>query len=164
VHDSSLEAVLNVPPNPSMASALDELFAKTGVRAKDVGVLVVNCSLFSPTPSLSAMAVNHYKLRGTASATRPAARSGTSSPTRRIKEGDRTWQIAFGSGFKCNSAVWKALRSVNPDKETNQPLDGRNPQVPRTQGLSHLKTYSTSTGDYSRLPCEKKCTVPMLMS
>jgi 3-ketoacyl-CoA synthase len=35
----------------------------------------------------------------------------------RIKKGDRTWQIAFGSGFKCNSAVWRSLRSVNPAKE-----------------------------------------------
>uniref|UniRef100_A0A0E0M7P4 very-long-chain 3-oxoacyl-CoA synthase n=1 Tax=Oryza punctata TaxID=4537 RepID=A0A0E0M7P4_ORYPU len=31
----------------------------------------------------------------------------------RIKRGDRVWQIAFGSGFKCNSAVWKALRTVD---------------------------------------------------
>ncbi|XP_047083667.1 probable 3-ketoacyl-CoA synthase 20 [Lolium rigidum] len=31
----------------------------------------------------------------------------------RIKKGDRVWQIAFGSGFKCNSAVWKALRAVD---------------------------------------------------
>jgi 3-ketoacyl-CoA synthase len=37
----------------------------------------------------------------------------------RIRRGDRTWQIAFGSGFKCNSAVWKALRTVNPAKEKN---------------------------------------------
>lgn len=35
----------------------------------------------------------------------------------RIRRGDRMWQIAFGSGFKCNSAVWKALRTVNPAKE-----------------------------------------------
>ncbi|KAL6986900.1 Protein Nef, partial [Sarracenia purpurea var. burkii] len=30
----------------------------------------------------------------------------------RVRRGDRVWQIAFGSGFKCNSAVWKALRNV----------------------------------------------------
>ncbi|CAA6668729.1 unnamed protein product [Spirodela intermedia] len=69
------EAVLNIPPNPCMAEArkeaemvmfgaLDELFEKTRVKPKDVGILIVNCSLFNPTPSLSAMIVNHYKLRG----------------------------------------------------------------------------------------------------
>uniref|UniRef100_A0ACD5W5Y3 Uncharacterized protein n=1 Tax=Avena sativa TaxID=4498 RepID=A0ACD5W5Y3_AVESA len=68
-------AVLNSPPNPCMAEArreaeavmfgaIDSLLAKTGVRARDIGVVVVNCSLFNPTPSLSAMVVNHYKLRG----------------------------------------------------------------------------------------------------
>ncbi|KAF0935104.1 hypothetical protein E2562_030391 [Oryza meyeriana var. granulata] len=68
-------AVLRVPPNPCMAEArleaeavmfgaVDDLLRKTGVHAKDIGVLVVNCSLFNPTPSLSAMVVNHYKLRG----------------------------------------------------------------------------------------------------
>lgn len=36
-----------------------------------------------------------------------------------IKSGDRIWQISFGSGFKCNSAVWRSVRrlkkpSTNP--------------------------------------------------
>ncbi|GMI66733.1 3-ketoacyl-CoA synthase 1 [Hibiscus trionum] len=46
-----------------MFGALDSLFEKTGVKPKDIGILIVNCSLFNPTPSLSAMIVNHYKLR-----------------------------------------------------------------------------------------------------
>ncbi|MED6130650.1 hypothetical protein PIB30_002764 [Stylosanthes scabra] len=34
----------------------------------------------------------------------------------RVKRGDRVCQIAFGSGFKCNSLVWKALRNVRTPK------------------------------------------------
>ena len=30
-----------------------------------------------------------------------------------VKKGERIWQIAFGSGFKCNSAVWVALRNIS---------------------------------------------------
>ncbi|XP_038886386.1 3-ketoacyl-CoA synthase 4-like [Benincasa hispida] len=69
------EAMHCIPPTPSMAAAreeaeqvmfgaLDKLFANTNVKPKDIGILVVNCSLFNPTPSLSAMIVNKYKLRG----------------------------------------------------------------------------------------------------
>ncbi|KAL1213172.1 3-ketoacyl-CoA synthase 17 [Cardamine amara subsp. amara] len=44
--------------------ALDNLFENTKINPREIGVLVVNCSLFNPTPSLSAMIVNKYKLRG----------------------------------------------------------------------------------------------------
>ena len=29
-----------------------------------------------------------------------------------IRKNQKIWQIAFGSGFKCNSAVWRALKNV----------------------------------------------------
>ncbi|KAH6796239.1 hypothetical protein C2S51_037225 [Perilla frutescens var. frutescens] len=39
----------------------------------------------------------------------------------RMRRGNRVWQIAFGSGFKCNSAVWQALRNVK--SSNNGPWD-----------------------------------------
>ena len=63
------------PPQLSMSEAraeaeaimfgcLDELFAATGIDpSRDVRILIVNCSLFNPTPSLASMVVNHYKMR-----------------------------------------------------------------------------------------------------
>ncbi|XWS39420.1 hypothetical protein CRYUN_Cryun18bG0053100 [Craigia yunnanensis] len=69
------EAMHYLPPKPSMAAArqeaeqvmfaaLDTLFANTNIKPRDIGILVVNCSLFNPTPSLSAMIINKYKLTG----------------------------------------------------------------------------------------------------
>ena len=33
----------------------------------------------------------------------------------RVKKGDHVWQIAFGSGFMCNSAVWKCITNLDPN-------------------------------------------------
>ena len=68
-------AMHKLPPEPTMFAARDEaekvmfgaldmLFDRTLIKSKDIGILIVNCSLFNPTPSLSAMIVNKYKLRG----------------------------------------------------------------------------------------------------
>ncbi|KAE8690792.1 3-ketoacyl-CoA synthase 6 [Hibiscus syriacus] len=67
-------AIHYIPPTPTMEaargeaelvifSAMDSLFEKTGLKPKDIDILIVNCSLFSPTPSLSAMVINKYKMR-----------------------------------------------------------------------------------------------------
>ncbi|PRQ53280.1 putative very-long-chain 3-oxoacyl-CoA synthase [Rosa chinensis] len=69
------EAMHFIPPRLSMAAAreeaeqvifgaLDNLFANTNVNPKDIGIVVMNSSLFNPIPSLSSMIVNKYKLRG----------------------------------------------------------------------------------------------------
>jgi 3-ketoacyl-CoA synthase len=45
-------------------SAIDDLLAKTGIAPDAIGILVVNCSLFCPTPSLVDMIIHKYNLRG----------------------------------------------------------------------------------------------------
>ncbi|KAG6391692.1 hypothetical protein SASPL_149449 [Salvia splendens] len=67
-------AIHYIPPTPTMAlareeaelvifSAMDSLFTKTGVKPREIGILILNCSLFSPTPSMTAMVINKYKMR-----------------------------------------------------------------------------------------------------
>jgi 3-ketoacyl-CoA synthase len=42
--------------------AVDDILAKTGVKGKDIGIVIVNCCIFNTVPSLSAMIINRYKL------------------------------------------------------------------------------------------------------
>ncbi|KAF8055276.1 KCS1 [Scenedesmus sp. PABB004] len=42
--------------------AIQELLEKTGVKPRQVGCVIVNSSLFNPTPSLAACIMNHFKM------------------------------------------------------------------------------------------------------
>ncbi|DBA86074.1 TPA: Protein Nef [Trebouxia sp. C0004] len=68
------EAVQQIPPQISMAAARQEaemvlfdsvcnVLEEAKLKPGQVDILVVNCSLFNPTPSLSAMIINHFKMR-----------------------------------------------------------------------------------------------------
>ncbi|XXG74130.1 hypothetical protein AAC387_Pa07g2926 [Persea americana] len=73
--DTSLPPALHhVPHSPTLEasreeselvifSVIDQLLEKTKTKPRDIDMLIVNCSLFSPTPSLTAMVVNRYKMR-----------------------------------------------------------------------------------------------------
>ncbi|KAH7863237.1 hypothetical protein Vadar_015115 [Vaccinium darrowii] len=68
------EAFFKEQSNPSMEDArresemaifgaVDELLAKTRVKGRDIGIVVVNCCIFTVAPSLSSMVVNRYKMK-----------------------------------------------------------------------------------------------------
>ncbi|XP_068659462.1 3-ketoacyl-CoA synthase 5-like [Aristolochia californica] len=67
-------ALHHVPHSPTIKASreeaqliifniVDDVLQKTGVQPKNIDILIVNCSLFSPTPSLTSMIINKYKMR-----------------------------------------------------------------------------------------------------
>ena len=50
---------------------------------------------------------------------------GNIEHTRGVRKGDRLWQLGFGGGFKCNSAVWKALRDIRQPHAAWAPAPGQ---------------------------------------
>ncbi|KAB2596051.1 3-ketoacyl-CoA synthase 21-like [Pyrus ussuriensis x Pyrus communis] len=46
-----------------MFGTLDKLFDKAGISTSNIDILVVNVSLFSPAPSLTARIINRYKMK-----------------------------------------------------------------------------------------------------
>ncbi|MFS7930697.1 putative very-long-chain 3-oxoacyl-CoA synthase [Helianthus anomalus] len=39
----------------------------------------------------------------------------------RVKKGDQVWHIAFGSGFKCSSVIWRAMKTLDANDDDNNP-------------------------------------------
>ncbi|OWM89237.1 hypothetical protein CDL15_Pgr010524 [Punica granatum] len=46
-----------------MFGVVDDLLQATGIRPRGISILVVNCRVLNPTPLLSSLILNHYKLR-----------------------------------------------------------------------------------------------------
>lgn len=46
-----------------MFSVVQDILEKSGLRPTDIDILITNTSIFCPTPSLSSMIVNHFKMR-----------------------------------------------------------------------------------------------------
>ena len=61
----------------------------------------------------------------------------------RIKKGNRLWQIAFGSGFKCSSVIWQAMKNI--DQEKINPWFGEIDDFPVELSLGPLPSYFKET-------------------
>ena len=85
------------------------------------------CSYSSFTSKHAAACLHAQRLSGSCPPVAAVVQAGKPSMPARIerarrarqgvKRGDRVWQLAFGSGFKCNSAVWRARRAVRTQHE-----------------------------------------------
>lgn len=60
--DRSAEAARN-ESETVMYDVVGKLLKKTNTDPRDIDILVINCSLFSPTPSLCSMVINQFKMR-----------------------------------------------------------------------------------------------------
>ncbi|GMH38224.1 hypothetical protein BSKO_06108 [Bryopsis sp. KO-2023] len=70
IHPKFCEGRAKTGENESMVEAKECLFGaveglleKTGISAQDVDILICCCSIFCPTPSLTAAIVNHFKMK-----------------------------------------------------------------------------------------------------
>lgn len=60
--ETSLQSALD-ETEEVIYSIVEELLLKTNVKAQEIGIVMVSCSCFAPTPSMAAMLVNKFKMR-----------------------------------------------------------------------------------------------------
>merc|ERR1739848_896175 len=94
---------------PDFKKAFDHFCIHAGGRGV-IDALQDNLKLTDDLVRPSRQALFHY---GNASSASIWYELAWSEHEGQVHYGDRIWQIAFGSGFKCNSAVWQALRTVD---------------------------------------------------
>lgn len=111
------------PFMPDFTTAFDHFCVHTGGR----GVLdELEKQLGLPPAAMAPSRATLARYGNTSSSSIWYTLAGIEAGAAGVKRGDRVWQVAFGSGFKCNSAVWTALRSgrvVHPAWDTD--LDSR---------------------------------------
>ena len=119
--------MLALPPvTPDFTRAFEWICVHTGGRAV-IDAMEQNLAL--PPHYLEPSRLSLYKYGNVSSASvwyelqniaehgnacgeqRPGGAPPPASGRRSLRRGDRIWMIAFGSGFKCNSAVLKCLRN-----------------------------------------------------
>ncbi|EEF28449.1 hypothetical protein RCOM_0155580 [Ricinus communis] len=118
-----------IPTDHSLKSTLEEvemvlftivqnLFAKHRIDPKSIDILITNCSLSCPTPSLASMVINKFGFRSNVMSFNLSGMGCSCAYLEakgRVRKGENVWQLALGSGFKCNSAVWKCISKMKPD-------------------------------------------------
>ncbi|KAD0429709.1 hypothetical protein E3N88_44277 [Mikania micrantha] len=117
--------------------AFEDLLSKTKLSPQEIDIIIVNCSGFCPSPSLSAIIVNQYSMRedvksfnisgmgcsASAMAVDMAHNLLKSSSSlwyelaymeakERVKQGERVLQLGMGTGPKCTSLVWECNRPI----------------------------------------------------
>jgi len=63
IADQSVEAARK-ESETVICNVVHNCLKRTGILAPEVDILIINCSLFSPTPSLCAMVMNRFNMRG----------------------------------------------------------------------------------------------------
>jgi len=60
---SNTPSRLPLPPNSPLPHCTLPTPIPTGIKPEQIDILITNCSIFCPTPSLASMLINKFKLR-----------------------------------------------------------------------------------------------------
>lgn len=121
-----------------ITGCIDELIHRTGLNMKTVDILVINCSLFSPTPSLCAMVSNHYKVHGAPASGRSYAQPPCSPHRDGLSMQMRADLLTYNlSGMGCSAG----LISIELAKQVLENNPGSTALVISTENLTQQLYY-----------------------